>query len=343
VKAIRIERTGGPEVLEYVDVPMPVPGPADVLVKAHAIGVNMPEVLVRRGVYAWMPPLPAIPGIEMSGTVVATGPDVHALRVGQPVYVSARELVHRGGCYAEYIAVPEAAAYVLAASVDLDAAATLAGYQVAYHLLHSATRGFQYGSVMVQAAAGGIGSAIVQLARAAGKHVIAVAGSDEKVRFALEQGAAVGINYRDGGRQGKIDAATGGRGVDLILDPVGGPRFGQLFDYLAPLGLVVLFGQLEGTPGDVVPAMRRHPGKSPALRLFSMHAFDDDPAPRRSATAALLQMLGDGAIRPHIHERLPLAEAARAQALLESSRVLGRLLLKPMLDRGGRGEVVVEA
>ncbi len=100
MKAIQIMRTGGPEVLAYVELPTPVPGPNDVLVKAHAIGVNMPEVLVRRGTYAWMPPLPAIPGIEMSGVVVATGADVRALRVGQPVYVSARELVHRGGCYA---------------------------------------------------------------------------------------------------------------------------------------------------------------------------------------------------------------------------------------------------
>ena len=181
----------------------------------------------------------------------------------------------------------------------------------------------------MQAAAGGIGSAIVQLARAAGKQVIAVAGSDAKVAFALDQGAAVGINYRHGGLPAKMAEATGGKGADLILDPVGGPRFGQLFDYLAPLGLVVLFGQLGGAPGDVLPAMRRHPGKSPALRLFSMHAFDDDPAPRRSATVTLLGLLGRGAIAPHIHGRLPLAEAARAQELLESGQVMGRLLLKP--------------
>ena len=324
-----MERTGGPEVLQYVDVPTPVPGPGQVLVRAHAIGVNMPEVLVRRGVYAWMPPLPAIPGIEMSGAVMEVGAGVRDLRVGQPVYVSARELVHRGGCYAEYIAVPEAAASALPDGVDLDAAAILAGYQVAYHLLESATRGFRYESVLVQAAAGGIGSAIVQLARAAGKRVVALAGSDEKVKFALEQGAAVAINYRGQGLPGKIAEATGGKGVDLILDPVGGPHFGQLFDYLAPLGLVVLFGQLGGSPGDVMAAMRRHPGKSPALRLFSMHAFDDDPAPRLGATAALLRMLGEAAIRPHIHERLPLAEAGRAQALLESGQTMGRVLLKP--------------
>jgi NADPH:quinone reductase len=329
VKAIQITRTGGPEVLAYVDVPTPTAGARDVLVKAHAIGVNMPEVLVRRGTYGWMPPLPAIPGIEMSGVIVQTGPGVRTLRVGQPVYVSARELVHRGGCYAEYIAVAEGAVTVIPAGVDLDAAATLAAYQVAYHLLHSATRGFRYESVLVQAAAGGIGSALVQLARAADKQVVALAGSKEKTEFALGQGATAAINYREAGLKERIAAATGGRGVDLILDSVGGPRFAALFDHVAPLGLAILYGSLDGPPGpDVVEVMRRS-GKSPALRVFSMHTFDHDAEARRGATDELLRLLGHGTIRPPIQERVPLAQAARAQALLESGRVLGKLVLKP--------------
>ena len=100
MKAIRITRTGGPEVLEYVEVPTPEPAGDEVLVKAHAIGVCMPETYVRKGTYKWMPKLPAIPGIEMSGTVVKTGPDVRTLRVGQPVFVTAREFEERAGCYA---------------------------------------------------------------------------------------------------------------------------------------------------------------------------------------------------------------------------------------------------
>lgn len=328
MKAIRISRTGGPEVLEYIDIPTPVAAPNEVLIKAHAIGVNMPEVLVRRGTYAWMPPLPVIPGIEMSGVVVDMGAEVRTLHSGQPVYVSARELVHRGGCYAEYIAVPERAVSVLPERVDLDAAATLASYQVAYHLLSSATRGFTYESVMVQAAAGGIGTALVQLARAAGKRVIALAGSKEKAAFALSQGATEAINYRDDRLAERIAMATNGKGVDLILDSVGGKRFLQLFDHLAPLGLIVLYGSLDGAPPDVLPTMRKS-GKSPAVRVFSMHTFDDDPAPRRRATSALLLMLGEGTIRPAIHERVPLFETARAHALLESGQVMGKLLLKP--------------
>jgi NADPH2:quinone reductase len=329
VKAIRLAAPGGPEALQYVAVPTPVPGPDEVLVRAHAIGVNMPEVLVRRGTYAWMPPLPAIPGIEMSGVIAERGANARALRVGQPVYVSARELPHRGGCYAEYIAVPERAVYALPAGVAHEAAATLAAYQVAYHLLHSATRGFRYESVLVQAAAGGIGSALVQLARAAGKRVIGLASSKEKVEFALAQGATAAINYREAGMDERIATTTAGRGVDLLLDSVGGPRFSRLFAHAAPLGLAILYGSLDGWPGDdVVPAMRKS-GKSPALRVFSMHTFDDDPVARRGATDDLLGMMVAGAIRPAIQERVPLAEAARAQSLLESGRVLGKLVLCP--------------
>jgi NADPH2:quinone reductase len=330
MKAIRLERPGGPEALQYVDVPTPRPGPGEVLVKARAIGVCWPEVLVRRGTYAWMPPLPATPGIEMSGTVVEVGAGVSAVRVGQPVYVNARELPHRAGCYAEYIAVGEHVPYAVPPGVDLDAVAALANYQVAYHLLHSATRGFQHDSVLVQTAAGGVGSAAVQLARAAGKRVIAVAGSDDKAAFALAQGADVAINYRRGDVKARVSAATGGRGADLVLDAVAGPKFPELFDHLAPLGLVVLYGALDGpAPTDLMAALRRHPGKSPALRVFSIHAFDHDREARRRATGALLELLAAGAIRPPIHARLPLAEAGRAQTLLESGTVLGKLLLEP--------------
>jgi NADPH2:quinone reductase len=311
-------------------VPTPKPGPGEVLVEARAIGVCWPEVLVRRGTYAWMPPLPAIPGIEMSGVIAEVGANVTTLRVGQPVWVSARELPHRAGCYAQYIAVGEHVPYVLPPGADFDGAAALANYQVAYHLLHSATRGFQHESVLVQTAAGGVGSAAVQLARAAGKRVIAVAGSDEKCAFALAQGAAIAINYRRGDVKAQVAAATGGAGVDLILDAVAGPRFPELFDHLATLGLIVLYGALDGPPpADLMAAMRRRPGTSPALRQFSIHAFDHDRNARRRATGALLDLLASGAIRPAIHARLPLAEAGRAQALLESGTVLGKLLLQP--------------
>ncbi|MDH3288717.1 MAG: zinc-binding dehydrogenase [Betaproteobacteria bacterium] len=331
MKAVRMERTGGPEVLELVEVPTPVPGPSQALVKAHTIGVNMPEVLVRKGRYGWMPPLPTIPGIEMSGTIAALGSEVNDFSLGQAVYVSARELPHRCGCYAEYIAVDTHALVEVPPKVDLEAAATLASYQVAWHLLYSATRGFEYDSVLVTAAAGGIGSAAVQLAAAAEFKVIALASSPEKAAFAKRLGASVAVAQTEEGWTDRIREATENRGADLILDAIGGARFPLLFDHLARLGLVIQYGQLAGLPESaaVYDAMRTRMGHSPALRLFSMHTFDDNPARRRACTETLLGLLARGAIGPVIQQRLPLAEAARAHELLEGGKVLGKLVLKP--------------
>lgn len=331
MKAIRIEKTGGPEVLQYVEVPTPSPGTGQALVKADTIGVNMPEVLVRRGQYKWMPPLPAIPGIEMSGTITKLGPGTNGFSVGERVYVSARELPNRCGCYAEYIAVDTAALAKLSDDVEFEAAATLASFQVAWHLLNSATRGFEYGSVLVTAAAGGIGSAVVQLAAATEIPVIALTSSNEKARFARGLGANVAIVQAEEGWAAKVKDATGNRGVDLILDAVAGARLPELFELLAPLGLLVQYGQIAGMPDSAAmyDAMRRRTGRSPALRVFSMHSFDDDPARRRTCTRTLLDLFVRGAINPVIQERIPLAEAARAHELLEGGKVLGKLVLKP--------------
>ena len=177
MKAILLTRTGDPSVLDYVEVPTPRPKPGEVLVKADTIGVSRPELLVRRGVYPWMPPLPFIPGIEMAGTVAERGAGASRFAVGQKVYVTARELPVRAGCYAEYIAVPERALFALPAEADLEAAACLSNYQVAWHLLHTATRGAPGQSVLIGSASGGLGSAAVQLAKLAGMTAIALVGS----------------------------------------------------------------------------------------------------------------------------------------------------------------------
>src|SRR4051812_25036676 len=189
MKAILLTRTGDPSVLEYVEVPIPRPKPGEVLVKADTIGVSRPELLVRRGVYPWMPKLPFIPGIEMAGTVAERGPDAVRFEIGQKVYVTARELPVRAGCYAEYIAVPERAIFPLSPETDLEAAACLSNYQVAWHLLHTATRGVPGKSAMIGSASGGLGSAAVQLAKLAGMTAIALVGSVGKARALKAYGA----------------------------------------------------------------------------------------------------------------------------------------------------------
>lgn len=330
MKAIQIACAGGPEVLERVELPTPVPGPGEVRVRADSIGVGMPDVLVRTGRYAWMPPLPAVIGIEMAGRVDRVGADVQYLGVGDPVFVSARELPVRGNCYAEYVVVPAHAVYRLPQSVDLELAACLSNYQVAWHLLNSATNGFRFDSVLIWAAAGGVGSAAVQLARLAGKRVFALAGSEEKCAFARQQGADVCIDYRRENVGARIADATDGRGVDLVLDPVGGSGFGQNFSYVAPLGLVVNYGLLDGPPTSAfADAMLERFADSVAMRYFSMHVFDKLPERRRAAMDALVPLLDQGRIRPVVFDRLPLAEARRAHELFESGKVVGKILLKP--------------
>ena len=330
MKAIQFDRPGPPEVLRYVELPKPVPAAGQALVRAHTIGVSMPEVLVRRGSYKWMPPLPATPGIEMAGTVVELGEGVTSLAVGDPVFASARELPVRGGCYAEYLAADAAALYRLPRGTDLEKAAALSNYQVAWHLLCSAPQSMAYASVLVTGAAGGIGSAIVQLGKAAGKKMIGLVDTDEKANFVLAHGGDGAVNNAAEDATAAVRRLTGGAGVDLILDSVGGAKFADHFDRLAPFGLIVSYGQLDGSPqGDILGAMTRRMGDSLGVRMFSMHMFDEDRERRRAATGKLIDLLAAGSIQPAISVRLPLAEAARAHAMMEKGEILGKLVLKP--------------
>jgi NADPH:quinone reductase len=327
VKAIRITRTGGPEVLEYVELPTPEPDAGEVLVRAHAIGVCMPETYVRQGTYNWMPKLPAIPGIEMSGTVVKAGADVRHLKVGQPVFVSAREFEERAGCYAEYVKAPEHKIYPVPEGVDLDQVAGLANYQVAWHLLNTALKGFQYESVLVMAAAGGVGAALVQLAKAAGKRVIGVVSSAERGAFAQAQGADAVVDRSRGDIAGQVRELTGGRGVDLVLTIAGGKGMLSLFECLDRFGMLILYGRIEGPPqGDITPVLLK---RSLAYRFFSIHTLDEWPELRAHATNTLIRMLQEGAIKVPIYDRIPLAEAPRAHRVFESGEVMGKLIMKP--------------
>ena len=330
MKAVQMTETGAPEVLKYVELPTPKPGPGEVLVKAHAIGVCMPETYVRKGVYAWMPPLPLIPGIEMSGTVVETGNGCTQLRVGQKVFVCAREFKERANCYAEYIAGPENRIYAVPDGVDLDQVAGLANYQVAWHVLNSALKGFQYDSVLVIAAAGGVGTALVQLAKAYGKRVIGVVSSAERAAFVRAQGADETIDRKHGNVVEQTLKLTNGRGVDLIVDCVGGPHMTALFDCLERFGMLVLYGRLEGpATGNIHDAVHKKPWRSGAFRYFTMHTLDDWPELRAKCTHDLLRLLHAGTIQVPIYERIPLAEAPRAHRVFESGAVMGKLLMKP--------------
>ena len=330
MKIIQFKTPGPAAVLDYVEVPTPEPREGEVLVKAHAIGVGMPDVMIRRGVYNWMPPLPASPGTEMSGVVEKLGPGVTSLRIGQRVVVSARDRPHRGGCYAEYNATPEGSAYALPDGADMDQAAALANYQVAYHLLYDCISFKPGQSVLIQGAAGGTGSALVDLARHAGLEIIGLCSGAAKIDFVKSLGVRHVIDRKAGDIAAAIMAATQGKGVDFIMDFAAGPDFVKNFALLAPYGTLVSYGQLAGKPQeDVYAALRAQAGKNLALRVFSMHVYDHWRAPQQAGMRWLIERLGRGEIRPHIDRVLPLSEARRAHELFESGAVIGKLLLRP--------------
>jgi NADPH2:quinone reductase len=289
----------------------------------------MPDVMIRAGVYPWMPPLPTTPGTELAGTIEKLGAGVTSRAVGERVYTTARERPQRGGHYAEYLVAPVEATFVLPDGVDLDAAAALANYQVAYHIFSDAVRPRPGETILIYAAAGGMGNALIDFARAADLVVIGVASGVAKTRFARALGADHAIDRAAEDVGARIAAITGGRGVDIIIDPVGGPSIPGNITRLAPCGTLVLYGGLGGKAELDLMRTLRASQNSPAVRQFSIHTWDHLVEERRAGMRAIIAMLAAGTLKPHIHARLPLAEAARAHELLESGAVTGKLLLKP--------------
>ena len=328
MKAVQLSRTGGSEVLDTVDVPTPSPGPGDVLVKATAIGVNYFDTMIRTGRYRWMPKLPFVLGNEMSGTVAALGPGVTTLQVGQPVFIAGYEIGNRGGLYAEYAAVPEKAAWPLPANVSAEDATTLTNYQLAWILLHHAARGVTPKTVVVYGAAGGVGTALIDVARLAGATVIGTAGSQEKCAFAKARGAAHVINYQSESVVERVLALTGGHGADIVFDHVAGKAFTDGLKMTAPLGMIVSYALLGGMPEtDLFKEMRANIERSPAVRCFTMHTYDHMEEPRREAMAKAVELLGE--VKPAIAARFPLAEARKAHDVIEARTATGKIVLVP--------------
>jgi NADPH:quinone reductase len=329
MKFIQFREPGPPSVLQCLDMPVPEPNAGEVLIRAHAIGVGIPDCLIRAGTYSHMPPLPATPGTELAGTIEKVGPGATTRRSGQRVYATARERPHRGGHYAEYVVAPAEATFLLPDNVDFDAAAALANYQVAYHMFNDALQLRRGQTVLIYAAAGGMGNALIDLAKAAGLIVIGVVSSDNKARFARDLGADHVINRKNEKVGERVKEITRGRGVEAIIDPVAGLGFPDNIAMLAPCGTLVIYGALGGkAPLDLLPTPKVRKN-SPAVRQFTIHTWDDLVDERRAGMRALIEMLAAGKLHPRIYDRLPLADAVKAHKMLESGTVLGKLLLRP--------------
>lgn len=327
MKAVQINEYGGPEVLRLVDLPIPALKAGHVLIKLHSIGVGKPDVLLRTGVYKWKPPLPSIVGAEGAGHVEAVGEGVEGLKAGDTVLVLYAPL----GCYAEYVLAPVSNVVLLPKDLDLDLAIHLPNYVTAYALLTDGARGIEASTLYLNGSAGGLGIAITQLATARGISVIAGASTEEKCVFVHRHGgAAHTINYREKDVVAEVLRLTQGRGADLIFDHLIGPNFTDTLDMLAPLGMIVSFNALLGFPEkDLFVEMRAHLTRSPAIRCFSGHVYDDNPARMREIQAEVIRMFQAGRFAPPVHATLPLAEARSAHEMLDAGQVLGKLVLKP--------------
>jgi NADPH2:quinone reductase len=331
MKFIQMRTAGGPEVLEVAERPLPEPAAGEVRVRAHAIGVSSADMLVRKGVYNWMPPLPAIPGNEMAGVVDALGGGATGVRVGQPVLVSSRELPSRGGCYAEAICVPADALFPLPEAIAPNDAVSLPNYQLAGALLYeSGVRRAR--SIAAYGASGGVGTALLQLAKFDGIAGIGIVSAEEKRAFAQRAGIEhVLVRGKDDLRE-RVMALTGGRGVDVVY-AMGGPagEFVRNLDLLAPLGTLLSFGFLGGLmpDADIYGELRKRAGKSLGVRSYSIHTLDHDRALRRALMERAIALMASGRLRPPTPTLMPLAEAARAHEIMEARRNLGKIVLVP--------------
>ena len=322
MKAIRIHAFGGPEVYHYEDVPDPVAGADQALVAIEAVGVNFIEVYQRTGLYPV--PLPATPGSEAAGTVVAVGPGVTELRAGDRVAWQGAP-----GAYAERATVPVERLVRLPEGVSTrqGAAAMLQGMTA--HYLACSTWPLKPGDAcLVHAAAGGVGLLLCQIARRRGARVIGTVSTPEKAALAREAGADDVILYTEQDFEAEVRRITGGAGVQVVYDSVGRTTFEQSLRCLAPRGMVVLFGQSSGPVPPFDPQVLSRSGSLYLTRPM----LGNYVATRAELLRRADEVLGwvrDGTLRLRIGREFPLSQAAEAHRQLQGRATTGKLLLIP--------------
>jgi NADPH2:quinone reductase len=320
MRAIVITRNGGPEVLEPAERPAPEPGPGEVLIDVAAAGVNFIDVYYRKGAYAQE--LPYTPGVEAAGTVAAVGDGVREFSVGDRV-----AWANVQGAYAAKAVVPAGVVVPVPDGVTLeDAAASLLQGMTAHYLTRS-TYPIQEGdTVLVHAAAGGMGLLLTQAATALGARVIGTASTPEKERLAKDAGADVTMGYD--GFADRVRELTGGEGVAAVYDGVGAPTFDGSLASLRRRGTLALYGAAGGAVPPFDPQRLNKAGSVYLTRPTLAHYVAEREELLERA-ADVYGWVGSGAVNVHVGHRYDLAEAASAHADLEARRSTGKLLLIP--------------
>ena len=324
MRCIEIRAPGSPDVLTLVERPDPVPGPGEVLIGVAAAGVNRPDVMQRRGAYPPPPGASDVPGLEVAGTIESVGDGVRSWQPGQQVCA-----LVAGGGYATKCIAPAAQCLPVPDSLDLIAAAALPEtFFTVWSNVFDRGRLRAGESALVHGGSSGIGTTAIQLASARGVRVFATAGSDEKCRVCEELGAERAINYRTRDFVEDIRALTANRGVDLILDIVGGSYVPRNLSVLAMDGRLVQIGLMEGEPTAAVD-FRRVLGRRLTITGSTLRPRSVD---EKGQIAAALRrdvwpLVERGVVRPVVHRTFPLADAAAAHRLMESSEHVGKIVL----------------
>ena len=321
--AIEISRPGDPDVLVPVERPRPVPAAGEVLIKVAAAGVNRPDVFQRRGRYPPPPGASDIPGLEVAGVVEEVGGDVHDIRVGDAVCA-----LVAGGGYAEYCAAPAPQCLPVPRGLDYTAAAAIPEtFFTVWTNVFERGRLQANESILVHGGSSGIGTTAIQLARAHGARVFATAGSADKCAACERLGAERAINYREVDFAPVVRQLTGDRGVDVVLDMVGGDYFERNIDVLALDGRLVEIATLQGVKAELniqTIMQRRLTITGSTLRA---RPVADKGAIARALRVRVWPLVESGAVKPIVHATFPLRQAAEAHRVMESSAHIGKLVL----------------
>ena len=323
--AIEISRFGGPEVLVPAERPRPAPQAGEVLIGVAAAGVNRPDSAQRRGVYPPPPGASDIPGLEVAGTIEATGPDAGDWRVGDRVCA-----LVAGGGYAQYCVAPAVQCLPVPRGLDLVAAGAVPEtFFTVWSNVFERGRLKSGEWILIHGGSGGIGMAAIQLAHVLGARVLTTAGSASKCAACERVGAERAIDYREVDFVAAVRDATGGRGVDVVLDIIGGDYLSRTIEVLAVEGRLVQIGLQGGSSAqlDMAPLLlKRLTITASTLRARSVA---EKGALAAAVKANVWPLLESGAVRPVIHATFPLGAAADAHRLLESSRHIGKIVLIP--------------
>jgi NADPH2:quinone reductase len=320
VKAIRVHEFGGPEVLHLEDTPTLRPGPGEVLVRMRAIGVNPVETYIRAGTYSRKPTLPYTPGNDGSGVVEQVGPEVNEFKVGDRVYTAGSI----SGTYAEYALCKTAQVHPLPANVSFAQGGSVGTpYATAYRGLFQRGHAKPGETVLVHGASGGVGTAALQMAHTSGLRVFGTAGSEEGLKLAREQGAHEVFDHREPAHFEEIMNATGGGGVDVIVELLANVNLGKDLTILAKGGRVVVIGSRGRVEIDPRDTMQRD------ADIRGMALPNTPPGELASIHAALVAGLENGTLRPVIGKQFPLSDATEAHRAVMESGAMGKIVLIP--------------